>query len=164
MSTGKAIAGAVVAFIVGVGVGMQAAEDPGGSASLVAPDATTSPLEEPEPTEEPTPEPEPPAEPEGKFGLASCDLQLSLEGASTLVGSTEVENTGEVTAHLVVKFRWQLGDGSWVNAKPKEVSLAKGASRLVFFKATVTTDQVSLFQSHPGYTDSSNCKTNATIT
>lgn len=49
-------------------------------------------------------------EPEGKFGLAECDVNLFTAGAfpnqtSTLVGATELRNTGEVAASIEVTFK-----------------------------------------------------------
>ena len=65
---------------------------------------------------------------------------------------------------MLVKFKWQLEDGSWVTAPDKMTSVRVGAEKLVFFSVDSGYDVTSAFQGHPGYMDSSNCKTNALIT
>jgi hypothetical protein len=105
-------------------------------------------------------EPEPDPEPKGKFGLASCNLG-SPDG---LIGSTEVDNTGEVPLTARVTFKWQLGDGSFIEAEPKKTSVRVGGSKLVFFSAPADIDTQLSFQDHPGYFKGpNNCKTSATI-
>jgi hypothetical protein len=109
--------------------------------------------------------PAPAPEPEGRFGLASCDIELSsdLYGQNYLMGSTEVINTGGVPAMIRTTFKWQLGDGTFIKAQPKQTRLRTGAEKYVFFKVPVASEQISSFQSHPAYMESGNCKTNATI-
>jgi hypothetical protein len=106
---------------------------------------------------------EPVEEADGEFGLASCDVDLSFDGEDRLLGSTEVKNTGNVPLTAEVRFKWLLGDGSKIDAQPKTVKLNPGKDKLVFFQAPAPGNTVSLFQDHPKYFDSENCKTNALI-
>jgi hypothetical protein len=93
--------------------------------------------------------------------MKSCDLGGG--NLNSLVGSTEVENTGEVPIKVEITFKWQLGDGSWIDAKAKHIDLEPGRSKLVFFSEPVTLNEALNFQDHPGYFDGTNCKTNAVI-
>lgn len=118
--------------------------------------------EESEAAPEPEPEPEEPEIKDGKFGLASCDLHLDFDNPQ-LLGSTEIANSGNVPIDVEITFKWLMGDGSKLEAESKVARVAVNKDKLVFFKVPITTDQVSLFQNHPKYYDSDNCKTNATI-
>jgi hypothetical protein len=106
-----------------------------------------------------------PAEPEGKFGLASCDLNLDFGSAgSDLIGSTTVKNTGDVELTAEVTFAWLLGNGKKITDPSKSVTVKAGATKLVFFSHPASMTDVSLFQSHPDYFDGTNCTTHAAIT
>ncbi|MEX1102322.1 MAG: hypothetical protein WD739_10945 [Actinomycetota bacterium] len=66
--------------------------------------------------------------------------------------------------HADVTFSWLMGDGTKMAAEPKDVTVNAGASKIVFFTAPANLNSVSVFQAHPNYGRSSNCKTKATIT
>jgi hypothetical protein len=102
-------------------------------------------------------------EPEGRYGLASCDVDIEWEGMSRLLGSTQLKNTGEVTTESLVTFKWLLGDGSKINATNRKVVVRPGKEKYVFFKVDAPGNTVSLFQDHPAYFDGSPCKTKVTI-
>ncbi len=53
--------------------------------------------------------------------------------------------------------------GGRIEAKDKRVDLEPGREKLVFFSQTVGLDTALNFQDHPGYFDSTNCKTKAAI-
>lgn len=162
---GAALGSAATAISLSLddGAEVRAASSPV-SATPSAGTTTSSPSPEAsEPSQSPTPTPEPVLD--GEYGIRSCELQLFTNGDfSTLVGSTEIENTGTVDAILTVEFSWLMGDGSQLRAPNKEVTLRPGRNRLVFFRETgVGIDTAGNFQDHPRYFDSDNCKTKATI-
>jgi hypothetical protein len=160
----KWILGAVAALVL---LGIGAAIGAGLNTQAAPSDSPSVPIasESPEPSDSPSPEP--PADPEGRFGLASCDLNIDSSAPGgidgQLIGATRVKNTGSVPLKANVTFAWLYGDGSKAQATNKTVNVAAGASKLVFFKKPVTTDEMDLFQSHPDYFDSTNCKTKVTI-
>jgi hypothetical protein len=102
---------------------------------------------------------EPDPVPDGDYAIASCDTGA----AESLVGSVRIENTGEVPLVARVPFKWQIEDGSFIEAETAKETLEPGKSRLVFFKESVGIDTVLAFQGHPGYFDSTNCRSKVKI-
>ena len=123
----------------------------------VSPMPTESDSTEASPTEAPNPS--------GKFGLASCDWSGNYSEKG-YVGSVRVTNTGNVPIEVKVEFAWLMGDGSKLTTDPKTVGVKTGADKLVFFTHQATLSgpyAVGLFQDHPDYNKSKNCKAKATI-
>jgi hypothetical protein len=97
------------------------------------------------------------SEPDLDQQLASCDDQLS--GGYKLIGSVQVTNNGDTPQTATVAFKWQLGDGSFVNADQNEtIQVQPGQDQLAFFSKSVPGSVVDGFQNHPGYFDSTNCE------
>jgi hypothetical protein len=91
--------------------------------------------------------------------MSSCDLGSDDD----LIGSVELENTGNVDAEFTVSFTWLLGDGGKIEADDETYTLVPGRTKLVFFKESADIDTQLSFQDHPGYFDSTNCKAKASI-
>jgi hypothetical protein len=152
----------VVGLVVGLALG--AAAGASTKTETAAPEAVSSnPSATTAPSLASSPSPSPPPVVKGTWRMTSCDLNLGSASSNTLIGSVKVENTGTVEAEITVSFEWQLGDGSRLDAPSKTLTLLPGRDRLVFFKKVVGIDTALNFQSHPGYSDSSNCKAKATI-
>ncbi len=138
----------------------QAAVTPSPTPTYVEPGSTDYfPNDSVEPTVEPTVEPE---NESGKFGIASCDWS-GMYNRSGFIGSVKLVNDGNVDIQVSVDFAWLMGDGSKLNATQRLVDVKVGANKLVFFKAPATLNSVGLFQDHPGYYKSNNCKIKAAI-
>lgn len=119
--------------------------------------AEAAPADEPQAVEEESPPVD--SEPSGDYKLASCDTGRG----NSLVGSTKTENTGDVPITATITFKWQLDDGSFIEAENQTVNLEPEKSELVFFSQKVSLNESIAFQGHPGYFNSKNCETNASI-
>lgn len=93
------------------------------------------------------------------YRMKSCDTG----GKDQLVGSVDVQNVGGEDARATATFRWQLDDGSWLDAPPKQLNVVPGQSELVFFSYDATIDEQLAFQGHPGYFKSNNCQAKVTL-
>lgn len=105
--------------------------------------------------------------PTGKVG-GSCDMLLNSNFSSSIAGwlvaSVQVRNTGNVGIKVNAKAAWQqAGSASIVRVSPLRVRV--GGRKSAHFRIPISQNQVSAFQSAPGY-DSGNtpCGIDATIT
>ena len=126
----------------------EATPPPSGGVSTPSPTAVSpSPQFSPSPTTDPEVL-------DGTYKMMSCDLG----SGNFLIGSVEIENTGNVDAAVTVSFTWLLGDESKIDGQDETYILPPGRHKLVFFREDVSLDTALNFQDHPGYWDSRTAK------
>ena len=105
--------------------------------------------------------------PDGKVG-GSCDMLLNSNFSSAvtgwLVASVQVRNTGNIGIKVNAKAAWQqAGSASIVRVEPLRVRV--GGRKSAHFRIPISQNQVSAFQSAPGYENGNTpCGIDATIT
>jgi len=101
-----------------------------------------------------------PSEAEVEHEIASCDLGGNLD---ELIGSVSATSSGSDPVPVTVSFKWQLGDGSFIEAPSEQVELEPDQEELIFFSKQVSISDAGSFQDHPGYYDGTNCQAEVSV-
>ncbi len=110
-------------------------------------------------------QPAPVPDPKGKVS-GNCDMLLNSNFTSSvtgwLVADVEIRNSGNVGYVANAKAVWkQAGSAPIVKVKP--VTVPYGRTKTAHFKVPIDQNQVSAYQSAPGYFDNRACSFTATI-